>query len=456
MKICIIGGGTAGWIAAYMLQRVDKVSSVAVIESDKIDIIGTGEGSTGIFSGIIDTVSSQDFMTSTNSTYKLGIKHQGWYKKDHFYNGPIDSPLNSSDQVKDLYSQTIIDNANIGDSHINAQLMDKNFQPFADINGMQFKVAGSIAYHFDGREVGNFFKKHLMNNAKVSIHMDTIVKTFFENDKLVSIQGEKQIYSADFFIDCTGFRRLLNDNLNIPWISYSKYLSVDTAIPFLLAKKDINYTVAQAMNAGWMWQIPKTNNTGCGYNFNSNFISQDQAIIEIENFLGHSIEPIKIIKYKVGRLKKIVESNIMFLGLSANFLEPLEATSIHTTIVQLYKYIDFINGICSIEKFNSDMAIFMEDMRDFIGLHYRTQREDTDFWTYEKYRSKNEISHNLEEQLTLFSEGIIESCFDNISIPLIFPVAYGLNLIAKKKIKTNRRVPYMAKEIVTNLEGFLK
>ena len=455
MKICIIGGGTAGWLAAFMLSQIDKVKSVNVIESDKIDIIGTGEGSTGIFSSIVERIGAKQFMQKTNSTYKLGIQHRDWYKKGTTYNGPIDSPANQPNEYKDVYKKLLKNNDNLSKAHINSFLMDHNYAPKVDINGMSIKIAGSVAYHFDGHEVGQVIKKYLLNaDPKVICTVDTISRASIDDFSNISeIHGEVASYSADLFVDCTGFRRLLNDYIKETWVSYKEHLAVDTAIPFLLDSKDMKYTVAQAMNNGWMWQIPKKNKLGCGYNFSSKFCTEEDAIKEVEEFLGQKINPIKIIKYNVGSLQNVYSKNVMFLGLSANFLEPLEATSIHTTIEQLYRFVEVLEGSKTRKEFNSEISELMEDMRDFIVLHYRVQRDDTEFWKSEKNRTF--MSDKLKKQLDCFANGELISLYKNIGLPLIFPIAYGLNLINPDKIDKYNDVMYNAEELMTRMAGML-
>lgn len=455
MKICIVGGGTAGWLSAFMLSQVEEITSINLIESDKIDIIGTGEGSTGIFSSIVERIGPDNFMRRTNSTYKLGIQHRDWYKKGNTYNGPIDSPANSSDEYIDVYKKVLKNTDSISKCNINSYLMDNNYLPFINLNGMNIKIAGSVAYHFDGHEVGKVLKKYILDsNTNVTSTVDTIKSAELDNNGNIKLlTGENNNYEADLFVDCTGFRRLLNDYIKESWISYKDHLAVDTAIPFLLDAKDMKYTVAQAMNNGWMWQIPKKDKLGCGYNFSSKYCNEQEAVQEVEEFLGQKIEPIKVIKYNVGSLKNVYSKNVMFLGLSANFLEPLEATSIHTTIEQLYRFVEVIEGNKTREEFNYEISELMEDMRDFIALHYRVQRDDTEFWKSEKNRTY--MSDKLKKQLECFANGEIVSLYKNIGIPLLFPIAYGLSLINVDKINDYKDVVYNAEMLMSKMTGLL-
>jgi tryptophan halogenase len=180
--------------------------------------------------------------------------------------------------------------------------------------------------------------------------------------------------------------------LDINWVSYKEHLPVDTAMPFLVKYKPNEVvepvTTAWAQKAGWMWKIPTADRYGCGYVFDSNFITNEQAQAEIESVLGHDITPIRLLKFETGRLEKLWYKNCVSVGLSAAFAEPLEATSIHSTIVQLNSFIfDYLKNTKedtmnsgSQNVYNRRMTQMYDDFKDFLVLHYQTKRTDSDFW----------------------------------------------------------------------------
>jgi tryptophan halogenase len=197
---------------------------------------------------------------------------------------------------------------------------------------------------------------------------------------------------GDFFIDASGFSRIFAKKMNNPWISYKNNLPLNSAMPFFIPhdNKIDPVTTAWAQSAGWMWMIPTQKRYGCGYVFDDNFITNEEAHKEIESVLNMEIEPIRFLKFDAGRLENLWKNNCLSIGLSAAFSEPLEATSIHTTIVQLQT---FINGflkesiqdtcnIFSINLYNKKMIKMYDDMKDFINLHYAGKRNDTKFWQW--------------------------------------------------------------------------
>jgi len=232
-------------------------------------------------------------------------------------------------------------------------------------------------------------------------------------------------------------------------MSYSKTLPVNTAIPFILNHKEKipNYTLAHALSSGWMWQIPTQDRMGCGYVFCDKFISVEDAQKEVETVLGESIEPIKVIKFDAGRLEKFWYKNVLSVGLSSAFAEPLEATSIHTTICQLFvflqrywRYDKMIDNVTQ-EQYNNDMSLMYDDMKDFLSVHYLGRRHDTEFWKHIK--ENIELSDKVKKLLNHTKRHIPkfdywEHYFGHVSSGLYNPILYNLGylkpLIAKKEL----------------------
>lgn len=418
MNIVIIGGGTAGWITAYILSQNINIKTIKVIESSKIPIIGTGEGSTFILQPIIKDIGEQTFLKETNSTHKLGIKFNDWFDKGINYNAPLDVPKFKNESHVDSFKKIVNNKEKIENFYINANLMEKNC-----LNDEIFRYS----YHFDGKEFGQYFKNLLLKKNKVQLVDDEIIDINFNNKKILNIFGKNNTYVADMYIDCTGFRRLLNDRTKHDWISTKEFLPIDSAIPFRLDKKDFFYTVAQAMDYGWMWQIPKKNNLGCGYNFCSDYITAEQAIDEVSSFLKTTINPIKLIKYDSGYIKEPLGENYCFLGISSNFFEPLEATNIHTTVQMSEWLSDYISRKITKYQFNSFSENMLTEFRDLIMFHYRTNRRDTEFWINEYNRTN--FPDKLKEQIKLFNNGSLECVYTYLNIYWWFPPAYGLRIL---------------------------
>lgn len=448
MKIVVCGGGTAGWLAALMIKKIQPNQEVTVIESSKIGIVGAGEGSTGYLTDIIQGVNwnygcnEEDFLRETGATIKLGIKHRDWKEVGHTYYGPIDSTGNSPDitlchaLVNDLPAHTASQAGYlIAAGKTNFYLKDGKLDN-THIHG----------YHFDAHRVGQYFKKIV--TACGASHIDSEILDVKVNHRgIESLKlSNGDTITADLFIDCTGFARKLVTALDMTWVSYKKNLPVDTAMPFLIKHRPGEaiepVTTAWAQKAGWMWQIPTADRIGAGYVFDSNFITQDQAQQEIESVLGHEIAPIRFLKFETGRLNKFWHKNCLAVGLCAAFAEPLEATSIHSTIVQLNSFIfDYLKDTPQDTEnsgaqtlYNRRMSNMYDDFKDFLVLHYQTKRSDSEFW---RWMSTGETSTEAVNTIIELSKSKLpQSCdfnayFGYAGHPLWNWVLIGLGYIDK-------------------------
>ena len=220
-----------------------------------------------------------------------------------------------------------------------------------------------------------------------------------ESGNIVSLNGEKGRYEADFFIDCSGFSRLLlNNTLDVKWKSYSEYLPLNSAIAFATDEmEEYNmYTKSTARDYGWSWQIPTQGRTGNGYVFCDRFIDEDQAHQEMEEAYGQEITINKTFKFDPGRLEKAWHKNCYAVGLSQSFVEPLEATAIGSVIQQMYALVHFLPSN-SVDECNEVVDNIFDNIFDYVQAHYLTKREDTPFWKEVKYNLK--ITPSLQKLL---------------------------------------------------------
>ena len=401
MKITIVGGGTAGWLAALFISKIQKGShEVTVIESSKIGIIGAGEGSTGHLKDIVNGhiwdfgCNEYDFMRECDATLKLGIKHKGWTNNiaQHYY-GPIDGSSTAGDipDVNFLYALGWEDQTKLHRSTPLGILVDDKKSTYFD----ERSTSTNHAYHFDAHKVGKYFKKICATENVKHIDSEVTEVILKENGFIKSVKlANQQEIESDFFIDASGFQRVLISKLGHKWKSYSKHLPVNAAMPFLMPYEE-NETIepvteALAQKAGWVWNIPTQNRRGYGYVFSDEFTTPDQAQAEIEQTLGKKIEPIRVLKFDSGRLEDVWIKNCMCIGLSAAFSEPLEATSIHSTIVQLtyfvFEYLrdtledTYSQGTAS--AYNRRIGHMYDTFMDFLNVHYMGGRDDSEFWKY--------------------------------------------------------------------------
>ena len=385
--VVIAGGGTAGWLAALILQDVirrdKRETRLTVVESSKIGTIGVGEGTTAVFRQMLQhlRLDEEAFLRDTGATIKYGIRHRDWRRLCHHYDGPIDDPGQIAGPGLDLYA--VASGRSVGEAHLFQHLIERARAPVAQVAGRTVP-AGPFqhAFHVDQALVG----KWLRTQAKgVDLIDDQITGVTTAEDGIASIalEGGASV-TGDLFLDCTGFRRVLISALGSEWVDYAASLPVNRAMPFwidLTPDREIPpYTLAWAQKAGWMWQIPTQERLGCGYVYSDAHLSPDQAKAEIETVLGHPIEPRNDIPIRAGRLKDAWRGNTVALGLSSSFLEPLEATSIHGTIVQLLMLAAMLGKPGARATYNRAVARQVDDFRDFIRLHYMGERRDTAFW----------------------------------------------------------------------------
>jgi tryptophan halogenase len=211
--------------------------------------------------------------------------------------------------------------------------------------------------------------------------------------------------------DCSGFARLLIGNTyKEKWISYADHLPMKKGIPFWLdSEEEIEpYTSAIAMKNGWIWKIPLQHRIGSGYIFDSNYINEDQALAEAEEYFGKKLNVRKVIPFEAGRYENFWVKNCMAVGLASSFIEPLESTSIFLTIQQLETFRQFINEIgnyneYSMGLFNKIVGNNMEDTLNFVYLHYITKRNDSEFW--KNFKEDYPPPKKLAEMLDIIKSG---------------------------------------------------
>jgi tryptophan halogenase len=408
MKIVIVGGGTAGWITAAFFVKHTKGHDVTVIESSKIPIIGAGEGSTGSLPWFVKTgsvvgetswadglVNEMDFLRKTKATLKLGIRMQNWKGDGTHYYSPFHGSPTDTLAVDSTFLTSILKYDKSHFSSLHSWMMDDKLSTFTKRNDRISVGLDNHSYHFDGHEVGKYFKEVCIKKGIKVIDSEVTDTQFDTNEYLQSIKlANGDTINSDFWFDCTGFSKVLMGKTKNKWVSYKDNLPTNTAVPFStdVFSKTVKFeTHAEAMNAGWMWRIPLQNRYGNGYVFSDEFQSYDKSVEEVEKKLGHSIEPIKTIKFEPGRYEKTWYNNIAAVGLSSHFLEPLEATAIHISIISvsnlLFHFLKTKECIVSESnrnKYNTMINSMIDDYKDFIQMHYLTGRDDTPFWKFIK------------------------------------------------------------------------
>lgn len=471
MNIVIVGGGTAGWLTALYTKKIFPEKTIILVESEDYGILGAGEGSTPNFVDFLNflEIPIVDLIKNCNATIKNGIKFTNWSKNYDSYFHPFHSKNQASNDYNFLLNSSYIEN-DTNFSHLCASFKNHNFKDYSLIEKIsnKFKVPyvqnnqtgqldpiSEIALHFDAKLLANYLK--FIGKQRGIIIKEGIVKKIF-NDKdgyINKIKTNKEEINCDFIFDCSGFRKLIIGNhYKSNWKSHSDHLPAKKAIPFFL-QMDKNipaYTEAIAMNFGWMWKIPLQNRYGCGYVFDSNYISDEDAIKEIETYLG--FEPIYPRKEKgafifsAGCFENIWIKNCLSIGLSSGFIEPLEATSIMQTIIILKRFLsdkenittknDFIK-----ERFNKIYLDETSQIVNFLYLHYITNKTNNNFW--KNFTKNNVMPNNIKYILNVCKEKVLISSFD-FDNDLIFNtysyyyVLIGNKIINKKDIKKTSKL----------------
>lgn len=472
MKITIVGGGTAGWIAAYFISKAQpNKHDITVIESSVVGIIGAGEGSTGsmvsLLSGMFFPTSEDlnEFIEKTDATPKMGIRHVNWGKTPGSYFAPLDGTKTAVESNDYIFKYALAYGG-------------KEQMHLGSAIGMLYenKHQGEyFAFHFDGHKVGKFFKEKCEQDGVKTL--DVVVKDILLSEdggisELVLDNGNT--LGGDLFIDCTGLARVLMNKLGVNWVSKADVLPMNTAMPFLLDYEPGEVldpcTTATALSSGWMWDIPLSTRRGCGYVFDKNFISKEDAQKEIEEHLGKQITPIKFIDFVGGYSELFWHKNVMCLGLSAGFVEPLEATAIHNAITQIAVFVSecldpsvertYLES--KREMFNRRITFLNELTVDFISIHYQSGKSDSPFW---KHIVENKVISKNAQIMLDQCEGIIpgftsyEGMYGSASQALANWVLAGLDIITPEQAKLDlerQNMTLVAKTRYENIVNELK
>lgn len=416
--IVIVGGGTAGWMAAAALSRfLDRnFVNIRLIESEEIGTVGVGEATIPpirSFLGML-RIDEHDFIRKTNGTFKLGIEFIDWLRPGERYMHPFGAYGADMEGVPFhqyfLRLRQMDRSQNIEDWSLST--IAARMGRFAPPPGGQFPLNHlAYAYHFDATLVAAYLRDYaVQRGVKRTEGRIVDVELRPEDgyiDKLV-LKGGGRI-GGDFFIDCSGFAALLIEkSLGVKFIDWSQWLPCDSAVavPSRNVTSPRPYTKSTARAAGWQWNIPLQHRTGNGYVYSSQVLSGEQAAHTLlSNLEGEALDDPRYLSFKVGRRKMVWNRNCLALGLAAGFLEPLESTAIHLVQSGISKLLGMFpdkrfNPV-EIEEYNRQMAATFEQVRDFLILHYKlTERDDSGLW---KYCSSMPVPDAVQRKIDLFS-----------------------------------------------------
>lgn len=417
--VVIVGGGTAGWMTASLLIKTfGNTLNVRLIESDQIGTVGVGEATIPAIIHFNDELGldPKAFIRETKATIKLGIEFLNWGQLGDSYMhafGDIGKsfPLCDFGHFWAKGCQEGLD-YNYWDFSLNYQVAKRNaFAPLDRIPGLNMGGL-AFAFHFDAGLYARFLSDYAQKRGvqRTEGKIVTVTQCPQTGDvQSVNLENGERI-SGDLFIDCSGLQGLLIEKtLNTGYEDWSHWLPADSAIAVPCESVDpiTPYTKSIAHGAGWQWRIPLQHRIGNGIVYSSKFMSDDEAEqILLGNLDGAPLAAPRRIKFKTGRRLKQWNKNVVSIGLSSGFLEPLESTSIHliqSAIVRLVKMFPH-NGISSVmvDEYNRQSQIEFERIRDFIILHYKqTQRDDSEFW---RHCRRMEIPQTLQHKMEVFRQ----------------------------------------------------
>lgn len=416
-KIVIVGGGTAGWIAAACLAKLFKPQGVAIelVESPDIPTVGVGEATIPPILNYLSllNIDERDFIRKTHATFKLGIKFTDWRVKGEYYwhqfgtvGSNIDGIAFYQHWLKSLQRGAVTQFTDFAPAI--AMASDNKFAKVPP-NDTSIMAGAKYALHFDAGLVAKYLQDYSVGLGAVH-HLANVVQVkqgdngFIES---LELDTEAQL-NGDFFVDCTGFSGLLIDKtLNVGFEDWSHFLPCNSAVVAQThnAKNLFPYTQSTARESGWQWHIPLQNRAGNGYVYCNSFTT-DQAAEQ--HFIGGLKEKMitepRVLRFTTGKRKEIWSKNCLALGLASGFLEPLESTSIHLVMKAILKFVEMFPTkdcpVATLKEFNRVMDIEYSCIRDFIVLHYcTTQRTDTEFW---RHCGSMAIPDSLAEKIELF------------------------------------------------------
>ena len=446
-NVVVVGGGTAGWLTASILNRRlntdnQRIINVTLIESKNLGRIGVGEATVPRLKEVLANlgIDEYEFMRRTNATFKHAIRYNNWLWnpslgiRDYYYHPFENFQAERRDTPKRYYGEidrtvylSQCDVANYWWHRAQAG----HAQPFAYEIGIQpylcdafrapktadmpsFASEVPYAYHLDAQLFADYLSEIGVRAGITHIVDDVTSVEMREDGGIASVRTkERGEITGDFFVDCTGFAGLLiGKALNVPLISYGQHLLCDraVAIPCPPPGPELRpYTSATAADAGWIWEVDLTSRSGNGYVYRSEFISDDDAEAYLRRYLGPRSDGTNALRLKMpaGRRAEVWRKNCVAIGLAGGFVEPLESTGIMFIDIAANWLAEFfpVNGASqrAIARYNAIMKAQYEEIRDFIVLHYCiSQRDDTPFWR--EVRKREHIPDSLAEKLELWRE----------------------------------------------------
>ncbi|GAA4763455.1 tryptophan 7-halogenase [Stakelama sediminis] len=421
-RVVILGGGTAGWMTAAALARhLPGVAQVTLVESEEIGIVGVGEATLPHIRNFVEQLGLDEveFMERTHATFKLGIDFRDFGAVGERYIHPFGA---YGTEVAGVPFHHYWLRQQPAAGAVDGTAIEPYSMAVALARAGRFAIPyddGTIgttygyAYQFDATRFGPYLRDYATRRGVTRIEgrVEDVERTAGGDVAALHLADGRRI-EGDLFIDCSGFRSLLlGKTMAVDWEDWSQWLPCDgaAALPCAAADDEIEpFTQALAMPAGWRWRIPLRHRIGNGYVFSSAYVSEDEACATIlEAVEGEPLADPRVLRFRAGRRARSWERNVIGIGLSSGFLEPLESTSIYLVQMAIARLVELfpVGAITEDDRasFNEQVDMEYDLIRDFLILHYNaTRRDDTPFWNHVRTM---EVPDSLKEKLRLWRDG---------------------------------------------------
>ncbi|MBX3564056.1 MAG: tryptophan 7-halogenase [Sphingomonas sp.] len=448
-RVLVVGGGTAGWMTAAALSNKfgNSPLEIRLIESAEIGTVGVGEATVPHIHHYNSTLGfdEADFMVRTKATFKLGVEFVNWGRIGNSYIHPFGAYGEDFGGVPfHQHWVRMRDQPGVGDFEafslpIHAARMGRFQHPDRDPSSLLNTY--NYAYQFDASLYARFLREY--SEARGVVRQEGKVVDVALNGETgfvesVALDSGERI-EADLFVDCSGFRGLLiEQTLKTGYEEWTHWLPCDRAIAIPCPNDGpvMPLTRSTAQQSGWVWKIPLQHRCGNGHVYSSSSISDDEALEVLLGAIGAPplADPNKL-RFVTGKRKKQWVGNVVAIGLSSGFLEPLESTSIHLIQLAIGRLLDFFPtgewDPLDAEEFNRVMVLEYERVRDFLILHYNaTERDDSDFWNYCRTM---DLPESLKYKIDLFRErGVVVNYRDGMFLePSWLAVYLGQNVMPR-------------------------
>ena len=443
-KVVIVGGGTAGWMSAALLRKVlgDKIA-IELVESEQIGIVGVGEATIPPIQHVNSVlgIDEAEFLRETKATIKLAIRFENWRVRGEQYYHTFGAPGRSQ---AFCHFHHFWNRARLAGHHSNLWDYDLSYLACEANKFAKLQVQDPIwelpyAYHFDSSLYGQYLRRY--SEARGVVRTEGLIQDVKLDPEsgavtAVALQGGGEV-SGDLFVDCSGGRGLLiRQALGTGFEDWSHWLPCDRAmaVPSERFAQTLPFTRSIAHSAGWQWRIPLQHRNGNGLVFSSRHYSDDEAAdLLLANLDSKPVGDPKIIPFRTGRTRKQWNRNVVAVGLSSGFLEPLESTSIYliqsaiVRLLHLFPHAGVTESL--VDEYNRQSATEWELIRDFIILHYHVnERDDSQFW---RDLRRMDVPERLTQKLGVFrADGrLLQDQYDIFLEPSWLQVMVGQGIL---------------------------